>query len=278
MEDKGRSKEQLLNELSDLHQRISALEGLEVDHDRQEKVIKASEKRFQTLFKRHHAVMLLIEPDSGKIVDANIAASKFYGYTRGKLSSMNISDINRLKPSEIACERQHARRQERNYFVFPHRIASGEIRTVEVHSTPIDVQGQSLLFSIVHDITDRKLAEKELQRYREHLEELVEDRTVELETKNKLLTKEIAERKRVEKEREKLILELKDALLKIKTLSGLLPICAYCKKIRNDKGDWEQMEIYISNHSEADFSHGICPECAKKLYPDYYQKKLEKEE
>ena len=70
-----------------------------------------------------------------------------------------------------------------------------------------------------------------------------------------------------------LILELKEALSQVKTLSGLLPICASCKKIRNDKGYWEQMEMYIRDHSEADFSRGICPECAERLYPQYFKKK-----
>jgi len=76
-------------------------------------------------------------------------------------------------------------------------------------------------------------------------------------------------RKNIEGEREKLILELKGAIAKIKKLSGLLPICASCKKIRDDQGYWTQIESYIREHSEADFSHGICPSCIKKLYPDY---------
>jgi len=82
------------------------------------------------------------------------------------------------------------------------------------------------------------------------------------------LNKEITERKRAEEEREKLIGELQDALAQIKKLSGLLPICASCKKIRDDKGYWNQIESYIRDHSEAEFSHGICPDCMKKLYPD----------
>jgi hypothetical protein len=65
-------------------------------------------------------------------------------------------------------------------------------------------------------------------------------------------------------------LELRNALSKIKTLSGMLPICASCKKIRDDKGYWNQIESYIKHHSEAEFSHSICPECAKILYPEYY--------
>ncbi len=82
-------------------------------------------------------------------------------------------------------------------------------------------------------------------------------------------SKEITERKQAEEERERLILELKDAISKIRTLSGLLPICAACKKIRNDKGYWEQLETYISDRSDADFSHSICPECIKTLYPKF---------
>jgi len=79
------------------------------------------------------------------------------------------------------------------------------------------------------------------------------------------LNKEIAERKMAE-------VELKDALSKVKTLSGMLPICASCKKIRDDQGYWNQLESYIADHSEAEFSHGICPDCAKKLYGKYYDK------
>jgi PAS domain S-box-containing protein len=83
---------------------------------------------------------------------------------------------------------------------------------------------------------------------------------------------DITERKRVEEEREKLIHELSDAMSKIKTLSGMLPICASCKRIRDDKGYWNQIESYIKSHSEAEFTHSVCPECAKKLYPEYYKK------
>ena len=63
--------------------------------------------------------------------------------------------------------------------------------------------------------------------------------------------------------------ELREALAKIKTLRGLIPICSRCKKIRDDKGFWQRLEVYIHEHSEADFSHGICPDCMRELYPDY---------
>ena len=77
------------------------------------------------------------------------------------------------------------------------------------------------------------------------------------------------EHKRTQQERERSISELQEALAKVKQLSGLLPMCASCKKIRDDKGYWNQLEAYISKHSEADFCHGICPECVKKFYPEY---------
>ncbi|MBE0583952.1 MAG: PAS domain-containing protein [Desulfofustis sp.] len=70
-------------------------------------------------------------------------------------------------------------------------------------------------------------------------------------------------------DKEKLIVKLQKALGEIKTLRGILPICAHCKKIRDDSGYWNQLETYIKEHSEADLSHGICPDCLKKHYPDY---------
>jgi len=81
------------------------------------------------------------------------------------------------------------------------------------------------------------------------------------------ISKNITERRIGEDLREKLIIELKEALAEIKTLSGMLPICSSCKKIRDDHGYWTQIEQYISEHSDAEFSHGICPDCVDKLYP-----------
>jgi len=81
------------------------------------------------------------------------------------------------------------------------------------------------------------------------------------------------ERKRAEEERGRLFSELQDTLAKVRTLSGLLPICSNCKKIRDDKGYWNQIETYIRDRSQAEFTHGICPECAQRLYPQDYKPK-----
>lgn len=78
------------------------------------------------------------------------------------------------------------------------------------------------------------------------------------------------EKKRIEAERERLIVELQESLARIKTLNGLLPICASCKKIRDDRGYWEAVEVYVSEHSGAEFTHGLCPDCARKLYTEYF--------
>lgn len=73
-------------------------------------------------------------------------------------------------------------------------------------------------------------------------------------------------------EKDRLTRELKDSMEKVKLLSGLLPICCSCKKIKDDKGYWEQVEVYVSEHSEAEFSHALCPECIKKIYPKQYER------
>jgi len=128
-----------------------------------QKQIHESELLFRKMFTEHDAVMLLIEPGSGHIRDVNQAAEKFYGYPREAFLRLNVADINMLKPAEIKKEREKALLQERNYFFFRHRLRSGEVRDVEVHSSPVKTNGEELLFSIVHDITTKKKAEEELE-------------------------------------------------------------------------------------------------------------------
>ena len=127
------------------------------------KKTKESEERFKNLFHKHNAIMLLINPESGAITDANLSAEKFYGYKLEELTTMKIDQINTLPIEQIQEERRKAEKEERNYFRFPHKLANGQIRIVEVHSSPISMKNETLLFSIIHDITDREKAKQALR-------------------------------------------------------------------------------------------------------------------
>lgn len=127
-----------------------------------EMALLESEERYRNLFQRSKAILLLIDSESGEIVEANPAACCYYGWSKYQLMSMNISDINLLDDDTILSEMSLAYKEDKNYFIFKHRLANKEVRFVEVYSSPIVVAGRKLLYSIIHDITDRLKAEKDL--------------------------------------------------------------------------------------------------------------------
>ena len=114
------------------------------------------------------------------------------------------------------------------------------------------------------DVTRRKQAEEALQRARDELEQKVRERTAELAATNRELRAEIEERKRVQAEREALIRQLQEALATVKTLRGLLPICAWCRQVRNDQGYWNNLEAHLREQLDVDFTHGMCPTCLQQ--------------
>lgn len=443
--------------------------------------INRYDKEFYSIFQYHNAPMLLIDPKSYKIIDSNIAAQNFYNYTKQELRSMKIRDINILPEHEIIKEKINAEYENRNYFIFPHRLKNGEIRIVEVHSSPVTINNKELLFSIIHDVTKRKEIEQNLKtnetnfstfiesitdliiigtpdgkiyftnsavekklgyskqelkemhildlhppEYRQEAEKifhqmfnnekevcplplikkdntllLVETRiwfsqwnntncifgiskdltleqeaqqkferifrnnpspmaistlssifvskfvdindsfiktlgyskeeiinkssselnlfvntnnyfqalnqlekyqkisNIELQAKcknNSILTglfsgevitsqgkqyfltvmSNITDLKNLEIKQQDLIIKLQKTLEEVKTLQGFIPICAGCKKIRNDQGYWEQIEKYIQDRTGAQFSHGMCPKCIKEFYPDIYPQMFDK--
>jgi PAS domain S-box-containing protein len=130
-----------------------------------EERLREEEATYRSMFEKNRAVKLVLEPETGAIVDANPAASEFYGYPRDTLRTMNIADINILPPEQIQAEMQQAHAEQRLCFFFQHRLASGNIRDVEVYSGPIEVRGRQFLFSIIQDITERKQAEQERDRF-----------------------------------------------------------------------------------------------------------------
>lgn len=133
-----------------------------------------SERLYHAMFEKNQAIKLLIDPEDGTIIDANHAASQFYGYSIAQLKSLKIKDINRLTPEQIQLEMADAVSEKRSYFNFRHRLASGELRDVEVYSSPIEMGGRILLHSIIHDITARKNAEEALRKNEELFRNMVE--------------------------------------------------------------------------------------------------------
>lgn len=190
----------------------------------------AAGQLFKSLFENSHSVMLIIHPANGAIIEANRAACSFYQYPKEKLTSMTIMDINTLPPERVREEMQLAKTEQRDHFNFKHRLADGNVRDVEVYSSPITLADDKVLYSIIHDVSERL---------------------------------------RTTRERDTLIDKLTEAQDEISALKGILPLCSFCKKIRDHKGEWEQVDAYIRQHSDADVSHTVCPECMRKHYPEF---------
>ncbi len=133
-----------------------------------------AESRYKSLFQNNYAVMLLINPETGCIVDANPAASDFYGWDREQLTSMNISDINTLSREEVEQEMNNALFERRRHFQFRHRKASGDTADVETFSGPIKVEGQTLLYSIIHDVSEKNKSRVALAESENRFQLLVE--------------------------------------------------------------------------------------------------------
>ena len=170
----------------------------------------------------------------GVVTSWNRAAERLYGYTAGEIIGQSaVMLVPPDRPQDWQKTLELMRRGE--------PIESFETVGLRKDGQPIDV---ALTISPIKDATGQVVGASTVAR-------------------------DVTQRKREEQERLKLIQELQDALKQVKTLSGLLPICASCKKIRDDNGYWQQVETYIQKHSNADFTHGICPECLQRLYPKY---------
>lgn len=146
----------------------------------------AADAVFEKAFNGHTATMLLIDPANGDIVRANPAASRFYGFSRETLQSMSIQQINQLSSTQVAEEIALAKQEGRNFFIFRHQLADGDIRTVEVHSIPITMNDRKLLFSIIQDISEKRKAADALWHYQSQLEDMVEEKTQEIERRHQL--------------------------------------------------------------------------------------------
>jgi len=174
-QDRDELENRVIERTTELQQTNSQLQVDIAERKQAEIALTESEERFRRMFERHSAIKLVIDPDTGDIIDANEAAAKFYGWSVEQLKQMRIQQINTL-PSEILnVELEKAKSHAQISFEFRHRIADGSIRDVEVFSNRIDISGKSFLYSIIHDITDRKEAQQALAHIAErdrHISEI----------------------------------------------------------------------------------------------------------
>jgi PAS domain S-box-containing protein len=186
-----------------------------------------SEARYRLLFENSMDGILLTSPDGG-ILDANPSACLIFGRTREQIIAAGREGLIDASDPELARLVEERRHTGK---------AHGELRARRPDGILFPLEISSVVF---HDSE-------------------ANERTC-------IIIRDICQRKRAEAEREGLIAELQEALSKVKVLSGLLSICAGCKKIRDERGHWEYLEVYIRDRSEADFTHGLCAECIKRLY------------
>ncbi len=234
MKEEKKTKEQNINGMAQLRQRIAETGKVVSERKRTEEKLQASEIRYRWLFETAQDGILILDEKTGKIVDVNPFLMNMLNYSFQEFAEKKLWEIGSLNDIEKS-KAAFAELQKKGYIRYdnlPLETKDGRRINVEFISNVCHVKHTKIIQCNIRDITPRTL---------------------------------------VEAKRENLILELKKALSEIKTLSGLLPICAYCKKIRNDHGYWEQIEGYIKKRSLADFSHGICPECMKKYYPNCHK-------
>jgi len=194
-----------------------------------EEALKISETRYRRLFETAQDGILILDAETGQISDVNPFLVKMVGYSHEEFLGKRLWEIGAFKDRK-ASKAAFSELQSKGYVRYddlPLETQDGRPMAVEFVSNVYLVNHRNVIQCNIRDITFRK---------------------------------------RIEEERRKLIHDLQDALVKIKRLRGLLPICASCKKIRDDKGYWNELEAYISDHSEAEITHGFCPDCLKNLY------------
>ena len=147
--------------------RVNYLEELKLFRD-----VKLIKNRFESMFKIHSSIMLLIEPETGNIIDANNSACSFYGYSLDEFRELNISNINVLSKTEIKEKLKKAKDSQNNTFIFPHKLKNGEIKMVESNTSPIKTDNGEILFSIIKDISKHLELEKAIQEEKERYKNL----------------------------------------------------------------------------------------------------------
>ena len=192
-------------------------------------LLPGGETLYRLLFENGLDGLMLTAPDES-VLDANPAACRIFGGTREEIIAAGRVGLIDTADSRLAVLITERERSGKAHGELRARRGDGTFSPIEVSSVVFPIaDGETRTCTIIRDITERKAAEAE---------------------------------------RERLIAELREALGRVKSLSGLLPMCAACGKIRDRQGAWHNLEMYIRSHTEADFSHGICPDCRTRLYPE----------
>lgn len=200
--------------------------------NQQAKILRTTEEHYRLLFENSPLPIWAYDRDTLGFLMVNEACIQHYGYSREEFLKMKIMDV--CPPEEVLkllSEIAQGLPAVHRTGVRHHRKKEGTLMDVEIVGYSVDGDENSPRIVVAQDVTERMHAESE---------------------------------------REKLIVQLQEALTNVKTLRGLLPICASCKSIRDDQGYWNRIETYISSRSQAEFSHGLCPECERKLYPEFF--------
>lgn len=205
----------------------------------------------------------------GRIRRSNPAAATLFGYREGELAGRPFTS---LLPAVTGVDEAQEHigfsavlhqlgAQPDRVTAVPGLRRDGKRFDMELSVSVLELEDDAVYTVMARDVTERVQTQQALRDAHDLLEARVEERTAALRA-------QMAERARIEAQREKLVDELRVAVSQIRTLRGLLPICASCKRIRDDSGYWQQIESYVRDHSEAEFSHSICPACIDKLYPE----------
>ncbi|MBU1743028.1 MAG: PAS domain S-box protein [Proteobacteria bacterium] len=197
-----------------------------------EEALRLSEEKFSKAFRQTPVWVVISSLEDGRYVEVNEEFLRTTGYSRAEVIGRTSIELETWPDPEDRARIVDSIRAKGTVHNVEatRRTKAGQILDTLFSSEVVSLGEETFIISVSQDITDRKQAEKE---------------------------------------RERLIGELRAALANVKTLRGLIPICSSCKKIRDDKGFWKQVEVYVREHSDAEFSHGICPDCFKRLYPDY---------
>jgi PAS domain S-box-containing protein len=198
------------------------------EHRKADELLR-DEVAWRRLLVEHSRDGIVVLDQTGKVYEANHHYAHMLGYSMEEVHQLYVWDWDSQWTREALLEMIRTVDDSGDHFETRHRRKDGTLLDVEISTNGTVYRGQKLVFCVCRDITERKKAETE---------------------------------------REALISELQDALKEIRTLRGILPLCSFCKKVRNDAGYWEQVDVYIYKHSLADISHSICPDCMKKHYPE----------